>query len=74
MLQFGIVFRAQYLHNELVDMCAVKMLRRGTPQEDYLSFLREAEIMTLLDHPNIIRLLAVCLKEQPWLIVEEIMP
>ena len=73
-MQFGIVFRAQYfLDDGTEDMCAVKMLRKGTPQEDFLSFLREAETMTQLQHPNIVTLRAVCLNEQPWLLVQELM-
>eukprot|EP00730_Choanoeca_flexa_P000050 TRINITY_DN10020_c0_g1_i2.p1 TRINITY_DN10020_c0_g1~~TRINITY_DN10020_c0_g1_i2.p1 ORF type:complete len:690 (+),score=216.33 TRINITY_DN10020_c0_g1_i2:37-2106(+) len=72
--QFGIVFRAQYFRDDgEVDTCAVKMLRKGTPQEDFLSFLREAETMTELNHPNIVKLTAVCLQEQPWLLVQELL-
>lgn len=37
-----------------------------------IDFIREAEILAELCHHNIVRLEAVCLQQQPWLLVEEL--
>eukprot|EP00056_Hartaetosiga_gracilis_P003332 m.62813 g.62813 ORF g.62813 m.62813 type:complete len:186 (+) comp11416_c0_seq2:3-560(+) len=41
-------------------------------QRDMACFIREAEVMCGLKHSNIVRLEGVCLQEQPWLIVQEL--
>lgn len=66
--QFGQVF--QGLYNGKIRV-AIKTLRKGSmdPQD----FLAEAQIMKKMDHPNLVRLFAVCTREEPVYIVTELM-
>lgn len=50
---------------------AVKVLRPGATAETMADFLREAEILQRLDHTNVVKLHGVCLREKPWLLMEE---
>lgn len=52
---------------------AVKTLKKGSNGEDRLDFLAEAEAMKRFDHPNIIKLLGVCLQTEPIYAVMEFM-
>ena len=40
-------------------------------EADRLEFIREAETMLHLDHPNLVGLIGVCVQQAPWLIVLE---
>jgi hypothetical protein len=80
--QFGLVFHVQQrvagdkagaASADAVVDCAVKALRQGASQDDMADFLREAQTMSQLDHPNILRIRGVCLAQQPWLIVLDLM-
>ncbi|XP_045073630.1 tyrosine-protein kinase SRK2-like [Coregonus clupeaformis] len=64
---FGEVYQGLY-NNTLV---AVKTLIRGTmnPRD----FLKEAQIMKTMQHPNLVQLLAVCTKKEPIYIITELM-
>ena len=48
-------------------------MRSGATPDDMVNFLREAELLRTLDHPNVIHLRGVCLRQQPWIIVEDYM-
>ncbi|XP_022222017.1 uncharacterized protein LOC111073816 isoform X2 [Drosophila obscura] len=52
---------------------AVKTLKSGQSMEDRLDFLSEAEAMKKFDHKNIIKLLGVCLQNEPIYTVMEFM-
>lgn len=52
---------------------AVKTLKKGSGTEDRLDFLSEAEAMKRFDHPNIIKLLGVCLQSEPIYTIMEFM-
>ena len=49
---------------------AIKSLRSTASLEDQMEFMREATRHCKLDHPNIVRLLAVCLDGLPLLLME----
>ncbi|XP_038851991.1 tyrosine-protein kinase SRK2-like [Salvelinus namaycush] len=61
---FGVVYQGLYNNTPV----AVKTLRRGTM--DPRDFLKEAQIMKTMEHPNLIRLLAVCTEEPIYIITE----
>ncbi|GMT10468.1 hypothetical protein PFISCL1PPCAC_1765, partial [Pristionchus fissidentatus] len=65
---FGTTYKANFNDEQV----AVKILRNDHSTEDRTRFLWEAIIMNNFDHPNIVRLLGVCLEENhpPYLIVE----
>ena len=53
--------------------CAVKVLKPGAPQKEKLEFLAEIQLMKDLGpHPNIIGIIGHCLKEQPFLLMVEL--
>ena len=66
--QFGQVFEGLF---EGKTRVAIKTLRKGSmdPQD----FLVEAQIMKKMDHPNLVRLFAVCTREEPVYIITELM-
>ncbi|ETN81339.1 hypothetical protein RB195_004282 [Necator americanus] len=66
--QFGEVWEGRW--NNTVPV-AVKKLKSGTA--DPVDFLAEAQIMKRLRHPKLLTLYAVCTKDQPILIVTELM-
>ena len=45
------------------------MLRNGAAAVDRDEFLREAEIMAQMEHPNVVRLVGVSFALRPWLAV-----
>ena len=51
---------------------AVKTLKQAGPSEQ-ATFLDEAALMTRLQHPNVIRLVGICSREEPWYIIVELM-
>ena len=52
---------------------AVKRLRDGPTRQMSQAFVREAVRISALNHDNVIKLLGVCFKQQPMLIVMEFM-
>lgn len=66
--QFGVVKSGLWRGRTPV---AIKMLQAGKMSED--DFLSEAEIMKRFDHPNLVKLLAICSRERPLYIVTELM-
>uniref|UniRef100_A0A8C7T965 non-specific protein-tyrosine kinase n=2 Tax=Oncorhynchus mykiss TaxID=8022 RepID=A0A8C7T965_ONCMY len=61
---FGVVYQGLYNNTPV----AVKTLRHGTM--DPRDFLKEAQIMKTMEHPNLIQLLAVCTEEPIYIITE----
>ncbi|CAH8646060.1 unnamed protein product [Heterobilharzia americana] len=66
--QFGEVFKAVWNKTTIV---AVKTLKPSSC--DAADFLREAQTMKRLHHPNLIQLYAVCTQSEPFYIVTEYM-
>lgn len=50
---------------------AIKTMKPGTMSSE--AFLGEASIMKHCDHPNLVKLYAVCTKEEPFYIITEYM-
>lgn len=50
---------------------AVKILRKSAGQADRMEFLREAEAMVKLTHPNLVQIVGVAVQQRPWLTVLE---
>eukprot|EP00035_Acanthoeca_spectabilis_P013862 m.260708 g.260708 ORF g.260708 m.260708 type:complete len:713 (+) comp15990_c0_seq17:83-2221(+) len=68
----GLVFLVDYREPDSdARERAVKVLRPGATAETMADFLREAEILQRLDHTNVVKLHGVCLREKPWLLMEE---
>ncbi|XP_070978113.1 tyrosine-protein kinase SRK2-like [Oncorhynchus clarkii lewisi] len=61
---FGVVYQGLYNNTPV----AVKTLIHGTM--DPRDFLKEAQIMKTMEHPNLIQLLAVCTEEPIYIITE----
>ncbi|XP_076252921.1 tyrosine-protein kinase Fer isoform X1 [Rhynchophorus ferrugineus] len=69
---FGDVYRAQLKNsNEIV---AVKTCRVTLPEEHKKKFLQEGRILKQYDHPNIVKLIGICVQKQPIMIVMELVP
>eukprot|EP00117_Sycon_ciliatum_P013096 scpid10756/ scgid13900/ Proto-oncogene tyrosine-protein kinase ROS; Proto-oncogene c-Ros; Proto-oncogene c-Ros-1; Receptor tyrosine kinase c-ros oncogene 1; c-Ros receptor tyrosine kinase len=74
--QFGEVYRATVHHlnsREASTQVAIKVLKEGSSEKDEHDFLREASHLKSFRHPNVIRLLGVCLDEDPKMILLELM-
>uniref|UniRef100_W5NKM5 Tyrosine-protein kinase receptor n=1 Tax=Lepisosteus oculatus TaxID=7918 RepID=W5NKM5_LEPOC len=52
---------------------AIKTLKRGATDHEKAEFLKEAHLMSQFDHPNILKLLGVCLLNEPQYILLELM-
>ncbi|OCT80310.1 proto-oncogene tyrosine-protein kinase ROS-like [Xenopus laevis] len=52
---------------------AVKTLKSDATDHEKIEFLKEAHIMSQFDHPNILKLLGVCLFNEPQYIILELM-
>ncbi|XP_018576399.1 tyrosine-protein kinase Fer isoform X2 [Anoplophora glabripennis] len=69
---FGDVYRAQLKNsNEIV---AVKTCRVTLPEDHKKKFLQEGRILKQYDHPNIVKLIGICVQKQPIMIVMELVP
>ncbi|XP_046355449.2 tyrosine-protein kinase SRK2-like [Haliotis rufescens] len=66
--QFGEVWRGKWMNSTDV---AIKTLKTGTMTSE--AFLAEAAIMKMCKHDKLVRLYAVCTKEEPIYIVTELM-
>lgn len=66
--QFGVVRRGKWRGS--IDV-AVKIMKEGTMSED--DFIVEAQVMTKLQHPNLVQLYGVCSTHRPIFIVAEFM-
>ncbi|KAJ8675221.1 hypothetical protein QAD02_011007 [Eretmocerus hayati] len=69
---FGDVYRA------VLKTCktevAVKTCKVTLPDEQKRKFLQEGRILKQYDHPNIVKLIGICVQKQPIMIVMELVP
>ncbi|XP_076337707.1 epidermal growth factor receptor-like isoform X1 [Tachypleus tridentatus] len=72
---FGTVYKGVWVpEGENVKIpVAIKVLREGTGPSTNKEFLEEAYIMASVDHPNLLKLLAVCMTSQ-LMLVTQLMP
>ncbi|NWW75006.1 ROS1 kinase, partial [Climacteris rufus] len=52
---------------------AVKTLKKGATDQEKTEFLKEAHLMSKFDHPHILKLLGVCLLNEPQYLILELM-
>eukprot|EP00117_Sycon_ciliatum_P015879 scpid33630/ scgid0136/ Tyrosine-protein kinase ABL1; Abelson murine leukemia viral oncogene homolog 1; Abelson tyrosine-protein kinase 1; Proto-oncogene c-Abl; p150 len=68
--QYGEVYKAHW--KSVNRVVAVKTFKEDTMEAD--EFLKEAGVMKQVKHKNLVQLLGVCTREQPFFIVAEYMP
>ncbi|XP_022919604.1 tyrosine-protein kinase Fer isoform X2 [Onthophagus taurus] len=69
---FGDVYKAQLKSTN--QEVAVKTCRVTLPDEHKKKFLQEGRILKQYDHPNIVKLIGICVQKQPIMIVMELVP
>ncbi|XP_069675618.1 tyrosine-protein kinase Fer isoform X2 [Periplaneta americana] len=69
---FGDVYKA-HLKGSKKEV-AVKTCRMTLPDEHKKKFLQEGRILKQYDHPNIVKLIGICVQKQPIMIVMELVP
>ncbi|XP_056634585.1 tyrosine-protein kinase Fer isoform X2 [Diorhabda sublineata] len=69
---FGDVYKAQLKNSNTI--VAVKTCRVTLPEEHKKKFLQEGRILKQYDHPNIVKLIGICVQKQPIMIVMELVP
>lgn len=69
---FGDVYKSR-LKSSKVEV-AVKTCRMTLPDEQKRKFLQEGRILKQYDHPNIVKLIGICVQKQPIMIVMELVP
>ncbi len=69
---FGDVYRARLRHTGVA--AAVKTCRHTLPDEQKKKFLQEGRILKQYEHPNVVRLIGICVQKQPIMIVMELVP
>lgn len=69
---FGDVYRAQLKNSN--EVVAVKTCRVTLPEDHKKKFLQEGRILKQYDHPNIVKLIGICVQKQPIMIVMELVP
>ena len=74
MAEYFSLGRYKLTENGVEMSVAVKMLKEGSSSETKESFSKEVTLMTVLQHENILRLLAVSMEEEPFCMVFEFMP
>lgn len=70
---FGVVYKGVWAvdgENSSKIPVAIKVLRNDTTTNNSKEFLSEAYIMASVDHPNLLKLLAVCMTSQMMLITQ----
>ena len=61
----GVWLRRELGSEQLVEEeVAVKTMEGGASEEDRVKFLQEAAIMGQFDHPNIVRVMGIMVKEE----------
>ncbi|KAH0568245.1 tyrosine-protein kinase Fer isoform X2 [Cotesia glomerata] len=69
---FGDVYKAQL--RSCKTEVAVKTCKVTLPDEQKRKFLQEGRILKQYDHPNIVKLIGICVQKQPIMIVMELVP
>ncbi|XP_043474605.1 tyrosine-protein kinase Fer [Leptopilina heterotoma] len=69
---FGDVYKAQL--KSCKTEVAVKTCKVTLPDEQKKKFLQEGRILKQYDHPNIVKLIGICVQKQPIMIVMELVP
>lgn len=69
---FGDVYKARLKSSK--NEVAVKTCRMTLPEEQKRKFLQEGRILKQYDHPNIVKLIGICVQKQPIMIVMELVP
>lgn len=69
---FGDVYKAHLKTGK--KEVAVKTCRMTLPDEHKKKFLQEGRILKQYDHPNIVKLIGICVQKQPIMIVMELVP
>lgn len=69
---FGDVYKAQL--KTCKTEVAVKTCKLTLPDEQKRKFLQEGRILKQYDHPNIVKLIGICVQKQPIMIVMELVP
>ncbi|XP_067015330.2 tyrosine-protein kinase Fer isoform X2 [Anabrus simplex] len=69
---FGDVYKARLKTSK--QEVAVKTCRITLPEEHKKKFLQEGRILKQYDHPNIVKLIGICVQKQPIMIVMELVP
>lgn len=64
---FGDVFKAKLKSTK--QSVAVKTCKMTLPEEQKRKFLQEGRILKQYDHPNIVKLIGICVQKQPIMIV-----
>lgn len=73
---FGKVFVAEaegLTQHQLRTTVAVKVLKEHDDQRAREQFFQEMKVMAQFDHPNVLKLLAVCTRKRPFFIITEYM-
>ena len=73
---FGVVVQAEATNIEEgkeKSTVAIKVLKEGASPQVKKEFFREASLMCAFDHPNILKLLGVCIKMEPLCMIFEYM-
>ena len=74
--QFGVVVQAEaknIVPGVEKSTVAIKVLKEGASMQVKREFFREATLMHTFDHPNIVKLLGVCIDQEPLCMVFEFM-
>eukprot|EP00042_Codosiga_hollandica_P025302 m.111619 g.111619 ORF g.111619 m.111619 type:complete len:1373 (-) comp51827_c1_seq4:2114-6232(-) len=74
--EFGVVMEAEAVNlsnNIRVQTVAVKVLRANASESSVVDFAKEAVRLRVLDHSNVVKLLAVCFRVNPPFLVLEYM-
>lgn len=67
---FGDVYKARLRSTN--KEVAVKTCRVTVPDEHKKKFLQEGRILKQYDHPNVVKLIGICVQKQPIMIVMEL--
>ena len=73
---FGVVFQGKadgLVEGENETLIAVKTLKEEASSEGLENFVHEAKLMFSFDHPNIIKIYAVCMGDLPYYMIFEYM-
>lgn len=73
---FGVVVQAEVAGidgTKKRNVVAIKVLKEGASSQAKKEFFREATLMSAFDHPNILRLLGVCIDQEPLCMIFEFM-